>query len=78
MSSNNPSYFKVPRENYSFSYTDPAGSSRLNDWLQEDSKDMPWHNIGSLPVPAGNNQTTPASGGSTGANANQGSGNTAK
>jgi hypothetical protein len=33
-----------------FSHQGPAYSSRVNDWLVEDQRTMPWNNIDSVPT----------------------------
>ncbi|CAG9943316.1 unnamed protein product [Clonostachys rosea f. rosea IK726] len=54
-------YSNVFRENGSFFHSNLKNSGMLNDWLLEDSKLMPWHNIGLVTTSPGKNSeaTTP-------------------
>uniref|UniRef100_A0A8H7NG42 Uncharacterized protein n=1 Tax=Bionectria ochroleuca TaxID=29856 RepID=A0A8H7NG42_BIOOC len=54
-------YSNVFRENGSFFHSNLNNSGMLNDWLLEDSKLMPWHNIGLVTASPGKDSeaTTP-------------------
>lgn len=47
----NPHYIKVPREEDLSPDTEQkhaSSSDQMRNWLREDHKDMPWHNIDSV------------------------------